>query len=325
MNIYEIANKAGVSIATVSRVLNNSGSVSEKTRERIMQIIKEDHYQPNIFARGLVLDSMKVIGVICTDVSDIFIAKALNIVQSHLHERNYDTLLFCVGQNNETRLRHIRYLESKKVDAIILIGSAFSNSSDTGKLRKIAQSIPIIMINGFIDAKGIYSVYCDDCSAVKQVTEIACNSNERVVFMYDSMTQGTLRKIAGFKEALKTKNIPFCEDMLIEANSDIESSYNVIMKMIENDMCPGSIIASSDVLAAGSLKAIKEAHKNCSVVGFDNTLICQVTSPTLTSIDPRIEDMCSIAFEMLDNIFNNKSTKKTVVLKAQINWRESFK
>ena len=108
MNIYQIAEKAGVSIATVSRVLNNSPAVSQKTREKVMRIIEQDHYHPNIFARGLMLDSMKLVGVICTDVSDIFISQTLSLLQAQLRTRNYDTLLFCVGNNQQTTTKHLR-------------------------------------------------------------------------------------------------------------------------------------------------------------------------------------------------------------------------
>ena len=179
--------------------VNNSPAVSEKVRKKVLQIIEEDHYHPNAFARGLMLDSMKLAGVICTDVGDLFIAQTLSILQAELRNRNYDTLLFCVGNNQQTTTQHLRYLQSKQVDSIFLIGSTFSDTTDKQKLCEISQDIPVIMINGFVDAPGIYSVCSEVAAAVIQVTDLLCQKQLRnCVMLYDSMTQGTKQKTEGF-------------------------------------------------------------------------------------------------------------------------------
>src|SRR5574344_443348 len=97
MTIYDIAKACGVSIATVSRVLNNSDKVSEKTRKKVLAVIQEENYSPNPFARGLGLDSMKMIGLLCTDVADAFFAKAVSLVEPTLRARGFDVILGCTG------------------------------------------------------------------------------------------------------------------------------------------------------------------------------------------------------------------------------------
>ena len=107
ITIYDIAQKCGVSIATVSRVLNGSSRVSEKTRARILEVMKDMGYKPNPFARGLGLDSMKIVGVICTDVADIFYARAVSLLEEGLRRHNLDVMLSNTG---EDRGRNSKYI-----------------------------------------------------------------------------------------------------------------------------------------------------------------------------------------------------------------------
>ena len=97
MTIYDISEKAGVSIATVSRVLNGSSSVSEKTKQKVLDVINQCEYTPNAFARGLGLNTMKTIGVMCADSSDLYLAKAIYYIEQKLRVNGYDSILCCTG------------------------------------------------------------------------------------------------------------------------------------------------------------------------------------------------------------------------------------
>lgn len=143
MNIYDIASKAGVSIATVSRVLNGKGNVSEKTKEHVLSIIEEMGYTPNIFARGLGLNSIKMVGILCSDVSDIYYATAVSTIEKELRQSGYDSLLCCTGDNIEDRKKSIDLLLSKRVDAILLVGSTFKEKSDNSHILDAAKTFPL--------------------------------------------------------------------------------------------------------------------------------------------------------------------------------------
>ena len=325
MNIYEIAEKAGVSIATVSRVLNNSPSVSEKTRKKVLQIIEEDHYHPNAFARGLMLDSMKTVGVICTDVGDLFIAQTLSLLQAELRTRNYDPLLFCVGSNQQTTTKHLRYLQSKHVDAIFLIGSTFSDTTDKAQLSQIARDIPVIMINGSIDAPGVYSVCSDDAEATARVTNLLIQKQlTHCVMLYDSMTQGTKRKIQGFQKGLAQNGITLAEEQVVFSGQTLQSSMQIVEDLIKKGRCPDGVIATSDLLAAGAIQAFHNHGLQCPVVGFDNTVLCECVSPRLTSIDLHMEQACRMAAEILDQLMAKQPVSQQHTCPAEIIWRESF-
>ena len=155
MNIYDIASQARVSIATVSRVLNGKGDVSEKTRNHVLQVIEELGYTPNIFARGLGLNSIKMVGILCSDVSDIYYATSVSVLEKELRKRGYDSLLCCTGDQLEDRKKSIELLLSKRVDAIILVGSTFKERGDNSHIVDAAKKVPVILVNDYIQAPNI--------------------------------------------------------------------------------------------------------------------------------------------------------------------------
>ena len=103
MTIYDISEKAGVSIATVSRVLNGSSNVSEKTKKKVLDVIHQYEYTPNAFARGLGLNSMNTIGLLCADSSDLYLAKAIYYIEQLLRQNGYDSILCCSGYELESK------------------------------------------------------------------------------------------------------------------------------------------------------------------------------------------------------------------------------
>ena len=120
MNIYDVSERAGVSIATVSRVLNGNPNVSEKTRNRVLEIMDELGYTPNVFARGLGLNTMKTVGIMCSDSSDPYLANAIYYLERELRSHGYDSILCCTGTSLENKRQYFELLLSKRVDAMIL-------------------------------------------------------------------------------------------------------------------------------------------------------------------------------------------------------------
>ena len=147
MNIYDIAKLANVSIATVSRVVNNSPKVSPKTKEKVLAVMKENEYTPNAFARGLGLGSMKTVGIICPNIDDIYMAKAVSYLEQNLHAHGYDCILGCSGFKQEEKEDYVRLLLSKKIDTLILVGSTYAGNgkdeSDTDYITLAKEMIAV--------------------------------------------------------------------------------------------------------------------------------------------------------------------------------------
>ena len=179
INIYDVSKKAGVSIATVSRVLNGNTRVSEKTRDKVINAMKELDYTPNVFARGLGLNTMKTIGIMCIDSSDIYLANAVYYLEQELRKYNYDSILCCTGKDYNNKKNYLELLLSKRVDGIILAGSQFvENTSEHNNdyIINAAKDVPIVLVNGYLDAANIYSVMCNDEEAVYNATKLLINN-----------------------------------------------------------------------------------------------------------------------------------------------------
>ena len=157
MNIYDVSKHAGVSIATVSRVLNGNPNVSEKTRNKVMNVMAELGYTPNVFARGLGLNTMQTIGIMCSDSSDPYLANAIYYLERALRSFEYDAILCCTGYDLDAKQKYFNLLRSKRVDAIILAGSKFveMRPKDNSYLIEAAKDLPLMLVNGYLEGENI--------------------------------------------------------------------------------------------------------------------------------------------------------------------------
>ena len=208
MNIYDIAKLSGVSIATVSRVVNGSPRVSEKTKQKVLAVIKESEYTPNVFARGLGLNSMKTIGILCPDISDQYMAEAVSHLEKRLHECGYDCILGCSGNQQEAKEHHTKLLLSKRIDTLILVGSLYAgsgeNQAETDYVRAAAERIPVFMINGYVEGENIYCSYGDDRQGAYDVTQaLIRRGKKRILFLYDSQTYSARQKLEGYESGCR--------------------------------------------------------------------------------------------------------------------------
>ena len=211
MTIYDISKKAGVSIATVSRVLNGSANVKPKTRKKVMDIIDQYGYKPNAFARGLGLNSMKTIGILCADASDLYLAKAIYFIEQNLRENGYNSVLCCTGYDKEGKKESLNLLLSQHVDSVVMIGSNFimNNPEDNQYIRDAAASVPVMLLNADFDCSNVYCTLCDDYKATQDATEQMIGSGiKNILYLYNSNSYSGLKKLAGYQNALLTHDIP---------------------------------------------------------------------------------------------------------------------
>ena len=169
VNIYDISRHAGVSIATVSRVLNNSPHVSEETRRKVMKVIDGCGYVPNAFARGLGLNTMKTIGLLCPDAADPYLARALACLEHAFRQKHYDCLLSCTNRDLAARRQGVELLTSRHVDGMVLMGSTFieEKSEENDYIRQAATNVPVVLLNGSFQCPNVFCVLCDDERAMK--------------------------------------------------------------------------------------------------------------------------------------------------------------
>ena len=171
MNIYDIAKEAGVSIATVSRVLNNKGTVSAATRARVEAILKQNNYTPSAIARGMVSKSMRTVAVLTVDIRVPHYARTAYTIEREFSRRGYEVILCNTGGDRAETLRYLQAVNQKQVDGIVLVGSVFDTICQGAEMEKLLSGVPVVLANGKLDLPNAYSVTVDDKYGVSLAVE----------------------------------------------------------------------------------------------------------------------------------------------------------
>ncbi len=310
MNIYDISKAAGVSIASVSRVINGADNVSEKTRKKVMDIIDEYGYTPNAYARGLGRGSMKTIGIMCSDSSDIYLANAIYYLETDLRRNGYNSILCCTGYDLETKKASFELLKSRQVDAFILAGSKYveKDPKDNQYIIDGAKEHPVMMVNGCIEADGIYSVRSDDKGGMKDAfVELHESGAKKTIYVYSSDSFSGEQKIEGIKAGAKKCGIPDENIRIVKG----KKSYGDIAELLsaEYEKEPfDSIIASSDTSGIGAVKfAVSRGLRipeDIQIVSYNNSKLAEASTPELTSVDAKLEEVCQKICDSLMKLLN---------------------
>ena len=330
MNIYDVSERAGVSIATVSRVLNGNPNVREQTRSKVLAIMDELGYTPNVFARGLGLNTMKTIGIMCSDSSDPYLANAIYFLERQLRSHGYDSLLCCTGSFLENKRTYFELLLSKRVDAIILVGSKFVEleETDNSYLLEAAKELPIMLVNGYLDAPGIYSTVCDDHGAMYDAASLLIHSGRnRILYMYTSHSYSGLNKIQGYKDALSDLEFPVRKELIHQCTKNLTAAKQLIGELADSGLEFDAIMTSDDSLAVGAVKYAHARHiaipEKLAIIGYNNSILSYCTDPEISSIDTKVEELCINTVNTLMGVFDGGNVPAKTIIAADFIQRQT--
>lgn len=323
MNIYDIAKLAGVSIATVSRVVNDSPKVSEKTKEKVRRIMEENHYTPNVFARGLGLNSMKTVGLVCPDVSDTYMANAIAYLEKNLRGYGYDCILYCSGYDEEDKRQSVELILNKRIDALVLVGSNYAGEGDedVSYIKDVAQQIPVFMINGYIDGDNIYCTIADDYQAVYDATEeLIFSGRKRILYLSNSHSFSAMQKLKGYEDALRAHQMPIYEDLKLYTENSIHTVKDMLIMQRHLDF--DGVVATEDGLAVGVLKYARargiDVPGEISVIGYNNSELSISCEPELTTVDARGEILCKTAIDSMMALLGGEEIRRKTTIKCYL-------
>ena len=328
MTIYDISKKAGVSIATVSRVLNGSDKVRPATRKKVMDIIEQYDYTPNAFARGMGLHSLRTIGILCADCSDMFLAKAVYYLEQELQANGYESLLCCTGYNLDIKKHYLNLILSKKVDAIILVGSNFIGTTEEENqyIKDVSAQVPIMLLNASFDYPNVYSTLCDDYTTMFEATISMLDAGIGDIFyLYNTNSYSSIKKLKGFKDAMESREIPNYEQLIHFYEGDPQKLNDIadfIEQAAKNSPPFHGAIGADDSLAIGM---IKYAHKaglcipeDLSVIGYNNSMLTACTTPELTSVDNRLETQTHQLVQTLLGVLSGEEMPKKSIFSGKL-------
>ncbi len=328
MTIYDISEKAGVSIATVSRVLNGSSNVSEKTKKKVLDVINRYEYTPNAFARGLGLNTMKTIGIMCADSSDLYLAKAIYYIEQKLRANGYDSILCCTGYELEAKMSSMNLLITKKVDGIILVGSNFiyEKDSDNKYIADAATQVPVMLLNADLDAPNIYSVVSDDFTSMYEATlQMIDTGINDILYFYNSTSYSGKRKLAGYRAAMEERKLLTGGNLMQfyhGSHEDIPAMTEHLKKLRRKGVQFHGVIAADDTLALASVKYARETGyrvpEDISILGYNNSMLVNCCNPELTSIDNKLDTLCQHLITTLLGVLDGKEMPKKTVFSGEI-------
>ena len=329
MNIKEIAKIAGVSVATVSRVLNHPDSVAPDTKERILAVIKESDYTPNWFARGLNFNKTNTIGLLLPNILNPSYMEVAKGVEDVAHQKDYTTLL-CNAENDlEKERKYLDSLMRRRVDGIVLVSSLLE-SEDVDAVKK--QGIPVVLIgeNRTIAGVPIVRIDCQN-AAGKAVRHLVDIGYKNIAIIYGTTPEmENLRKIEGYKAALKEAKIPMKEDYVQGVANTVEGGYIAARKLIDMDKRPQAIFTSSDLLAFGAIDAMRDfgirVPEDIAIVGFDNIRMSNLIEPKLTTVEKPMHKMGVVGARLLFDIMDSKEEdccSREILLQSKLKIRKS--
>ncbi len=308
MNIKEVAKAAGVSVATVSRVLNHPDSVAEKTREKISVVMEEMGYQPNWFARGLNLNKTHTIGLFVPDILDPSYMEIAKGVEDIAHQRQYTALLCNTENDLEKERKYIKTLLERKIDGFVFI-STLLEEGDLEAIQK--QNVPVVLVGQKKPVANVPVVQLDcKLGAKKAVEHLVDLGRTQIACLYGrTPKEENAQKIEGYREVLCANGLEQNEKFLAEVENSIFGGYIGARRLLlgkERPERPDAVFVTSDIMAMGVIDALRGMEvavpEEVAVVGFDNIRVSSLVEPKLTTIEKPLHNMGLSAMRMLIDV-----------------------
>lgn len=309
VSIVDVAKAANVSIATVSNVVNNKGRVSEKTRQKVLRVIAELGYAPNLSARNLITRKTGLIALVVPTRQpgmihdNPFYWDLLAGVEEGARERRFDTILKAIDEQTET----FAFARERRLDGIIVIGT---NEGSPAVDRVMNLEIPAVFIDSYLRNEALCQVNLDDRHGSYMATRHLIELGHRRIAvllgdidMRDIACYGILHeRWLGYRDALEEAGIPYDPELMLPFPTSLEGGYRASEKLAALPDVT-AVFSFSDISAMGLLKGLKDkgirVPEDCSVIGFDNLFISNYTSPSLTTVSQNILEKGVSAVKML--------------------------
>lgn len=323
--IYDIAKKAGVSIATVSRVFNNNKNVSEKTREKILGIADAMGYHPKAFAQGLARRNTKIIMALVPVISNYFFMEVLAGIQDKLTEFNYDLNIYNI-KPNVNLVDQVEYVLRKGMGDGYLFISIHLEESLWESLKR--YDVPITLMDEY--HTGFDSVSVDSVEGAYTATQFLLRHNYKRVAMISALPQAkpTRDRVLGYKRALEDAGYLVDEDLIVKGD-DLDrdgftekAGYEAMIKLLKSGKKPDACFSASDIQAVGALKAMKDYNKQIPLISFDDIQISEYLG--LSTMRQPMYEMGALAVEKLMNrLHNRKAMISHTVFSPELILRDS--
>lgn len=309
MNIAEIARRANVSTATVSRTINQSGSVKSETARKVWRAIDELNYYPNSHARTLVSGRSRLLGLIVSDITNPFFPELVRAFEALAVQHQYDLILTSTDYQTTRMTVCLRRMLERKVDGVAIMTSEM----DVGLIKELSRrGVPLVFMDVGQVGPRMSHVSIDYGNGVKQaVAHLVGLGHKRLAFISGPLDLHSARtRRQAFLEGMREHKLPPDRKLIREGTHTAEGGQHAMSALLRLGKRPTAIVASNDWTAIGALRAIHAAGlrvpEDISVVGFDDIPLVSYTTPPLTTVRMSAADVGATAFQALFSLIGGE-------------------
>jgi DNA-binding LacI/PurR family transcriptional regulator len=328
----DVAQRAGISVATAGRALGGYGKVAPATRDRVLAAAQELNYHPNALARSMKQRSTFTIGLIVGNICNSFFAQIVRAVATAVWRNGYKVIVCDTNENIETELDHAKKLLELRVDGIIVAPTASETGSLSRATKEIYGSVRTVFIDRAVKGAKIPTVVSDNLAAAHEATAHFIKLGHKRIgvvvgrWALDSMTS----RIEGYRRALLENRITFDESLVIDAiDVGVEAGYRATKTLLERNRRPTALIVMNNLLVIGALNALKEKGlmipDDVALIGWDDFDAAPHLQTPLTVVEQPTHAIGSIAVEQLIKMRFNETVDPPlhIVLKSTLIVRKS--
>ncbi len=300
--ISDVAKRAGVSTMTVSRVINNSGYISQEARDRVEKAIAELGYVPNALARSLRFKQTKTIALVLTDITNPFFTKLARGVEDAASEQGFSVVLCNTDESESEESEYLNVLLQKQVDGVLLVPACCSLESVT---LLQSRNVPVVVLDRRIEGANVDTVRCDSEEGAQQlVRHLLSLGHRRIAALSGPKGISTSAdRVAGYRQAMIAAGIPESEHLAYYAGFTVEGGYETARQVLAIDRPPTALFAANNFIAMGAFRALREAGRrvpdDASLVAFDDIPVSFAPDPFLTVAAQPVYEMGKRATELL--------------------------
>lgn len=315
VTIYDVAREAGVSMATVSRVVNGNKNVKENTRKKVLEVIDRLDYRPNAVARGLASKRTTTVGVVIPDITNTYFATLAKGIDDIAEMYKYNIVLANSDEDDEKEVAVVNTLFSKQVDGVIFMGYHL-----TEKIRsEFSRSRTPVVLAGTVDVEHqLPSVNIDYKNAIADAVRHLLKRNKKIAFVSGTLVDDINGKVrlAGYKDALKEAGVNYSEGLVFESKYRYDDGYSLAERLVSSKAT--AAVVTGDELAAGLLNGLADhgvsVPEDFEVITSDDSQIARFTRPNLTTIAQPLYDLGAISMRMLTKIMHKEELEEREVL-----------
>lgn len=330
VTIKDIAKELKISIATVSRALNDKYDIKRETRDLVLKTALDMGYIPNLMARKLISQRSNTIGVIVPEFINPFFHQVIMGMEKALDGKIFQILTASSNENVDTELERLKLMENNMVEGIVI--SLVNETKNIDYIQKlIDKGFPMVMFNRVTGKLPVTKVIFDDYKYAFFATEHLIEMGCRKIVHFSGPKSICLSKerIKGYANAIRKHGLPFDCHRIIESGLHVEDGYRCMEELIKRGDVPDGVFAVNDFSAIGAIKSLRKHNINIpeevAVVGFTEGVIADLVDPGLSSVlQPAEEIGMKVAQLILEQIEGGKpNTDKTIVMGGQLNIRGS--